>query len=349
MTAKPCYVGGTRIRTADGDVAIDFIQAGDNVVVRRDGQDVLEKVRWVGYAAVDLGRHARVEDAAPIRFRKSAFADNQPSRDLCVSPEHCLIIDGVCVPAKHLVNGGSIVSERTHEPFTYFHLELDRHGILLAENVAAESYLDTGNRDVFDNVGAAQQLHPSFVLNPDSERWKTDACAPLATAPAELEPIWRRLADRSEQIGYPVPTIQAVGDADLHVVADGRVIRPTADSDSRYVFAIPAGVQSVSLKSRFAIPADRMIASQRDTRRLGVCVNWIAIRSGAEDKFLPADHPALQAGWNEIERDDKMIWRWTDGSAAIPWDGVPGATVLTVRCFPMEQYPIYDEHTRLVA
>jgi hypothetical protein len=349
MTSKPCYLSGTRIRTAEGEVAIDFIQVGDNVVVRRDGQEALEPVKWVGYSSVDLRMHARVEDAAPIRLRKDAIADSQPSRDLYLSPEHCLIIDGFCVPAKLLVNGGSIVSERTHEPFTYFHLELDRHGTLLAENVPAESYLDTGNRGVFDNAEEPRQLHPGFVLNASSARWTTDACAPLATSPEDIAPIWHRLAERSEQIGYGIPTVQAVDDANLHVVADGRLIKPTIDSDSRHVFTIPAGVTSVSLKSRFGIPADRMIALQRDTRRLGVCVNWITIRSSNGDKFLPADHPALQAGWNEAERDDKMIWRWTDGSAVIPWDGVTGPAVLTVRCFPMDQYPIYDEHTRLVA
>jgi antigen 43 len=349
MTSKGCYMSGTRIRTARGEVSVDFIQTGDDVYVYRDGQEHVEPVKWVGRSAVDLGTHAHVEDAAPIRFRKDALADNQPARDLFLSPEHCLIIDGLCVPAKLLVNGGSIVSERKHEPFTYFHLELDRHGMLMAENALAESYLDTGNRHMFDNADGPQQLHPSFVLNADSTRWVTDACAPLAEVPEEVEPIWRRLAERSEQIGYLIPTVRAVDEPDLHIVADGTVIRPTSDNDARYVFTVPASVKSVSLVSRFAIPADKMIASQRDTRRLGVRVNWIAIRTGSGDTFLNADNPGLKDGWNDAERDDKTIWRWTDGSATVPWDNVAEAAVLTVRCFPVDHYPVYDEHTRLVA
>jgi collagen type I/II/III/V/XI/XXIV/XXVII alpha len=35
---------------------------------------------------------------------------------------------------------------------TYFHVELPRHDVLLAEGLAAESYLDTGNRSVFANA-----------------------------------------------------------------------------------------------------------------------------------------------------------------------------------------------------
>ena len=34
----------------------------------------------------------------------------------------------------------------------YFHIELSEHDVLLAEGLTAESYLDTGNRDVFADV-----------------------------------------------------------------------------------------------------------------------------------------------------------------------------------------------------
>ena len=174
-----CYVNGARIRTERGDVAIEAIAPGERVVVLRGGHEVLEPVKWVGSSVIDLARHAHREDAAPIRFRKDAIGENQPRADLLVSPEHCLIIDGHCVPAKMLVNGGSIVAERNHPPFTYYHIELENHGILLAENTPSESYLDTGNRSLFDNGNEPRQLHPQFKLNAEAGRWLTDACAPL--------------------------------------------------------------------------------------------------------------------------------------------------------------------------
>jgi len=349
VAGRPCFMEGARIRAARGDVPVETLTAGDEIVVIRDGSEMLEPVKWVGTSRVDIARHRHAEDVAPIHIRKDAIADGQPATDLLVSPEHCLILDGFCVPAKLLVNGGSIFSERDHAPFTYYHLELERHGIVLAENTPAESYLDTGNRSLFDNADGPRQLHPNFTVDTESERWLTDACAPLAQVPDQVDPIWRRLAERSQQIGFPIPSVQTVESADLHIVANGHVIRSVSDNDTRYVFVVPAGVTSVSLASRFCIPADKMIASQRDSRRLGVSVHWIAIRTDGGETIFPADHPALQEGWNEPESDGKTIWRWTDGSASIPWDNVNGSAVLTVRCFPVAQYPVYDEHTRLVA
>lgn len=349
MTSRCFMENGARIRAARGDVPVELVAPGDEVVVIRNGVEVLEPVKWVGTQRIDIARHRYAEEVAPIRIRKDAIADGQPATDLWVSPEHSLIIDGLCVPASCLVNGASIVSERDHAPFTYYHIELERHGVLLANSTPAESYLDTGNRGAFDNADGPRQLHPVFQADFSSERWLTDACAPLAKVPEEVDPIWRRLAQRSEQIGFPIPAVKTADRADVHIMADGSAIQPVSDRDARYVFVVPAGVKSVSLVSRFCIPADRMIPAERDTRRLGVSVHWIAIRSDNGESILAADHPALQDGWHESERDGNKLWRWTDGAASIPWDNVTGAAVLTVCCFPMEQYPVYDQHTRLVA
>lgn len=343
-----CFMSGARIRAARGDVAVDAIATGEDVVVIRNGRECLEPVKWIGHSFIDIAHHARPEEAAPIRFRKDALADNQPIRDLVVSPEHCLIIDDLCVPARMLVNGGSIVSERSHAPFTYYHLELERHGILLAENAPTESYLDTGNRSSFDNADQPRQLHPGFSVDATAERWLTDACAPLAQLP-EVQLIWHRLAARSLDLGYPVATAKTVDDADPHLLVDGRVVRPVCDRDSCLTFMVPGGAESVCLMSRYGIPSDNMIASQRDTRRLGLRVDWITVRSDKHEMFLPADHPGLSQGWNAPEADDKTIWRWTDGAGVIPWDGVACASVVTIRCVPLGTYPVSDAPACLVA
>jgi hypothetical protein len=331
---RACYMSGTRIRVARGEALVDTLTAGEMVVVLRDGYETLEPVKWMGVSNIDVTRHPHVEEVAPIRIRRSAIADNVPARDVFLSPEHCLIIDGLCVPAKLLVNGGSIVSERHHAHVTYYHIELEQHGILLAENMPAESYLDTGNRSVFDNADGSRPLQPVFYINNESARWETDACAPLAKVPGEVATLWARLAKRSEQIGYPIPLAVLVGDPDIHILADGKIIRPVSDEASRHVFLVPGGVADVLLMSRFDIPSDRMIASQRDTRRLGARVNWISIRSQDDDAIIAADHPSLQVGWHDAEYDPTSIWRWTAGSAVIPWQNVSGHAVLTISCSP---------------
>jgi hypothetical protein len=334
-----CYMEGTRIQAEHGEVAIESLRPNDRVVVRRDGVDVLEPVTWIGRTSIDLSRHARPEQAAPVRIKAGALAENVPARDLVVSPEHCMIVTGRCVPAKLLLNSGSITREFPPAPFHYYHLELARHGILIAEGAEAESYLDTGNRSTFDNADEPRMLHPTFEVNAGAARWKTDACAPLATETDEMPAIWQDLADRSAAIGYVVDAPEAVADPDLHIVVDGRPVQPVTDQQSRYVFAVPAGARSVSLVSRSFIPADRMDPMVRDPRRLGVRVEWIAIRSGGNDTVLSADHPALREGWYPTEKAATEMWRWTDGTAMIPWENVHGPAMLTIRANSSGWYP----------
>jgi hypothetical protein len=57
-------------------------------------------------------------------------------------------LDGVLIPVRHLLNGASIVQEPV-DHVTYWHVELPTHGVLLAEGLPVESYLDTGNRPAF--------------------------------------------------------------------------------------------------------------------------------------------------------------------------------------------------------
>jgi hypothetical protein len=69
-----------------------------------------------------------------------------PRRDLLLSPDHAVYVDGALIPIRYLINGRSIVPTASRTVI-YYHLELPRHDVLLAEGLPAESYLDTGNRD----------------------------------------------------------------------------------------------------------------------------------------------------------------------------------------------------------
>ena len=340
ITGVTCFGAGTAILTEQGEVAVESIKPGDKVAVRRDGRDVLEPVMWVGYSTVDFRRHAHPELAAPIRIAAGALAEGLPVRDLVVSPEHCMIVDGHCVPAKLLVNGTTIAREYPQTPFMYYHIELERHGILIAEGAEAESYLDTGNRASFDNAGEPRLLHPTFQVNADAARWQTEACAPLATTPEAVAPIWRKLADRAMALGFELPTVEAVEDPDLHLIVDGSRIEPVSDREARFVFAVPAGAKSVVLASRASILADQMIPLVRDTRRIGVRVLSAVIQSDGNQTILPADHPSLQQGWHDVDTHGSVPWRWTNGSGAIPWGNINAAAMLTVHCYPSGWYPV---------
>lgn len=97
----------------------------------------------------------------PIRIRAGALGDSLPERDLLVSSDHALLIDNILVHAGALINGLSIVREAdVPETFTYYHVELADHSLVLAEGVPAETFIDNVNRMAFDNWAEHEALHP---------------------------------------------------------------------------------------------------------------------------------------------------------------------------------------------
>jgi antigen 43 len=141
-----CYAADARILTAQGEVAAGSLREGDLVAT---ASGALKPVRWIGRSGIDLGQHPQPESAAPIRIRAGAFAPGLPYRDLLVSPDHSVLAADSLIPARYLVNGSTIVREPAAGTADYVHVEVDRHSILLAEGLPAESYLDTGNRAAF--------------------------------------------------------------------------------------------------------------------------------------------------------------------------------------------------------
>lgn len=143
-----CFLPGTMIATPDGERAIETFREGD-LVLTHDGATAPVRWRFVQTVATRFADPLRV---APIRIRAGALGANQPARDLRVSVDHALLIDDALVQAGALVNGRTIVRETDlPERLSYHHLELADHALILAEGVAAETFIDTVTRRRFDN------------------------------------------------------------------------------------------------------------------------------------------------------------------------------------------------------
>lgn len=150
-----CYCAGTRILTDRGEVSIEDLRIGDLVVTTEHG---LQMIRWIGQSTIATC-FADPMRVAPVRIRESAFGPGVPARDLRVSPCHAVFLEGVLVQANALVNGTSIVQETAlPERFTYYHIELENHALLLAEGLPAESFVDNVSRLTFDNWAEYQTL-----------------------------------------------------------------------------------------------------------------------------------------------------------------------------------------------
>jgi len=189
-----CFVAGTRIRTARGAIAVERLRAGSRVVT---ASGATRPVVWIGHRRLDPRRHPAPHQVRPVLIVAHAFGNGVPCRDLRLSPDHAVFVDGVLIPVKHLVNGSTIVRLGGTRAVTYFHVELDRHDVLLAEDLPVESYLDTGGRAMFENGGSPLLLHPDFAVR----AWEAGACARLVVTGPELQAARQRLSVRAAELG----------------------------------------------------------------------------------------------------------------------------------------------------
>ena len=310
--SAPCFALGTRIATTTGDVPVEALAAGMRVLRAGGG---MAEVAWLGHRRVDCTRHPRPDEVWPVRIQAGAFSRGVPARDLLLSPDHAVFVGGVLIPVRHLMNGRTIRQERA-DSITYFHVELAAHDVILAEGLACESYLDTGNRGAFANGGGAVMLHADFARR----QWAAASCAPLVEGGAALAAARTRLLVRAGAFGH-----RRSFDPALAVLADGRTLPMTAQGRRRSV-VLPAGGGAVAIVSRQFVPAEVEPAGE-DTRRLGVGVARIAL----DGVRLGLDDPRLGGGWHPPEG----AWRWSDGHG---WLHARGAGVLSFEVAMVGQY-----------
>ena len=70
---------------------------------------------------------------------------------MLVSPAHTLCIDLIgetLIHAGNLINGATVAQVEV-DTIDYWHIELESHDLLVANNLAAESYLEMANRGFF--------------------------------------------------------------------------------------------------------------------------------------------------------------------------------------------------------
>ena len=195
VQAVACFAKGTRIATRDGAMTVETLSVGDEVHTALGGPG---KIVWIGQRAVDCSGHPRPETVWPIRIARGAISENVPVRDLFVSPDHAIYVDGVLIPAKRLLNGTTVRQARLRRVI-YYHIELARHDVVLAEGLPTESYLDTGDRAKFSG-GKVTALHPDFV----ARAWEAMSCAPLIVTGPRLTAARETLNARAARSGSRV-------------------------------------------------------------------------------------------------------------------------------------------------
>jgi autotransporter passenger strand-loop-strand repeat protein len=310
-TDATCYRAGTLIRTDHGDIPVEALRVGDRVASAFGGTAT---VTWLGHRRVDCRRHPRPHDVWPVRVAAGAFGANQPRRDLFLSPDHAVFFGGVLIPIRYLINDATIVQEPVNA-VSYWHVELPEHGVLLAEGMPAESYLDTGNRGAFANGGTVVSAQADFALRV----WEAKGCAPLVMAGPRLAAVKARLIARLPALGFTTTDVPG-----LRWLLDSAPITPLRFG--AWCLVLPRGASRLALHSRRARPAELDPASD-DTRLLGVAVRALRL-DGCE---TPLDDRRFAAGWHAAEHD----LRWTDGAGVL---SVEGASVVELLLHLLPRY-----------
>jgi hypothetical protein len=170
---------------------------------------------------------------------------------------------------------------------------------VLSEGLPTESYLDAGNRGVFEGEAG-------FVLHPDlsgAAEGARPGCLPRLFEGAEVAAARACLLGRLPAFG----AVWAEDGDELGVVeAEGRGLGVLRVGENEVV--VPAGVRRVGLRSSVFVPAGRDPGDE-DCRVLGLRVQSVAL-DGVE---VPLAAPLFARGFHGVEAEG----RWTDGAGVL--------------------------------
>ncbi|AQU88689.1 hypothetical protein B0W47_15980 [Komagataeibacter nataicola] len=215
-----------------------------------------------------------------------------------------------------LVNGRSIFYDRSILSYNYYHIETERHSVIVADGMLTESYLDTGNRRAFQQAGNV------IRIGHKPRNWQDDAAAPLGVSRDFVEPIFRQIEEHAVEAGQAIKSDAPVldEDPDLYLITEtGGIIRKMRDANGYAFFMIPAGVENVKIMSRTSRPSDMIGPYVDDRRQLGVLIKDIKLFEGNTARPI-STHLASDApeGWYDGWYAPRNVpCRWTDGQASL--------------------------------
>ena len=143
----PCFTPGTRITTRRGETPVEDLRPGDEVLTRDNG---FRPLVWTGrrdLSAADLTANPKLR---PVRIAAGSLGHGLPCRDMLVSPQHRMLIEGwraellfgeaeVLVAARHLTRLPGIATAAT-PGIAYVHILFANHEIVRADGAWSESF-----------------------------------------------------------------------------------------------------------------------------------------------------------------------------------------------------------------
>lgn len=148
----PCFTGGTRIRTRNGDKLVEDLKPGDQISLYDDVSETREFATLVRVfrrklTAAELEENPKL---LPVRVTAGALGNGLPRRDLLVSRQHRMLVSSkivermfgvyeVLTPAITLTELPGIFVDPQAAGVEYYHLLFERHEVIYAEGAPTES------------------------------------------------------------------------------------------------------------------------------------------------------------------------------------------------------------------
>lgn len=142
-----CFADGTWLATPQGEKTIEQLRVGDLIVTSDNGA---QPITWLFAKTWTPAEIAAAPNLAAVLICKGALGVGLPSRDLRLSQQHRVLVQGpvaqrmfgadqVLIPAKALLSLPGVMLELPDCNVTYYHVMLERHEILFASGVPSES------------------------------------------------------------------------------------------------------------------------------------------------------------------------------------------------------------------
>lgn len=292
---------GTEVLTQEGYIPIEYLSPTDRVVTMRGFEKTLTRV--YGIVRQVVSGH---DPVGPIRILANALADNVPRRDLLVSPECCIFVEGTVLPIRMLLNEATI----RHDPCVikaYICPVIQEAALVVAEGVelglfVPESISNPLLSEHHNNSVVSVAVPPSFSAQTDDEM---------------LKRTWTRLANRARLLGHIVRQPLVTNQANLHLMFDkgNQALPARPPVDGRHEFLVPKGKRRITIASRSVIPSE-LYPYLKSDRRIGVAISRIVLWGRKKIDLYPDDF-GEDAGWWERESIDGIACRWTNGHAML--------------------------------
>ncbi len=177
FTNVACFTAGTLISTTDGDLPVEWLAIGDQVITRDYGA---QSLRWIGRARVPWRRLTTNSALWPVKLTPELLGGRNGATPLIVSPLHRVLLTGARI--EYLFGEREVLANAAHleeprlsnapgGPMTYYHLLFDRHEIILANGLWTESLFADCQQE---GIRPPAEIRHQETARPCLKRWEAE-------------------------------------------------------------------------------------------------------------------------------------------------------------------------------